>query len=332
MGSEVTITVIVPAYNAGDHITRCLDSLVNQAFDDFEIIVVDDGSSDDTLALAEKVLSKSEIKSAVFSQEHGGVSRARNLGLEKSIGQYIYFLDSDDTVDASTLEKLHSTAVMSDSDCVMCGLKKADKNGNVFWHSGRCGFPDENTVTGSELFPLLIQNRVHFRVGSMMFNKDIAKSNRLRFMPGCTNGEDTEFLLKIFFHCRKISFVDEELLTIHAVQGTASRRPSLQLFHSVGSLRRLNRYLQRHGADGEISYYLEHKRIPHTYVQIIRLLVRTGIAFSTYLALAKNRGVREQIKAFERPGDEKSDRRTEIEVRTLLKSPLTFYIYSKFLR
>ena len=116
MGSEVTITVIVPAYNAGDHITRCLDSLLNQIFDDFEIIVVDDGSSDDTLALAEKALSKSKIKSTVLSQKHGGVSRARNLGLEKATGRYIYFLDSDDTIDSSTLEKLHSTAVMSDSD------------------------------------------------------------------------------------------------------------------------------------------------------------------------------------------------------------------------
>ena len=332
MGSEVTITVIVPAYNAGDHITRCLDSLVNQTFDDFEIIVVDDGSSDDTLALAEKALSKSKIKSTVLSQKHGGVSRARNLGLEKATGRYIYFLDSDDTIDSSTLEKLHSTAVMSDSDCVMCGLRKVDENGNIFWCSGRYGFPGETTVTGDELLPLLVQNRVHFRVGSMMFSMDIAKSNRLRFTPGCTNGEDTEFLLKMFFYCRKISFVDEELLTIHAVQGTASRRPSLQLFHSVGSLRRLNRYLQRHGADGEISYYLEHKRIPHTYVQIIRLLVRMGITFGDYLALAKNRGVKEQISAFERPGNEKSDRRTEIEVKTLLKSPFMFYIYSKFLR
>jgi len=330
--NDIAISVIVPAYNAGNHIARCLQSLLSQTLESFEIIAVDDGSTDDTSALVESILAKSTLKSTLLHQRHGGVSRARNFGLEKALGRYIYFLDSDDTIDESALEKLLNAAINSDSDCVMCGLKKVDETGKVCWCSNRCGFPNEESVSADELFPLLVRNTVYFRVGSVLFDRGTAVNNELHFTNGCTNGEDTEFFLKMFFHSRKVSFVDEELLTIHAMKGTASRRPSLKLFHSVGSLRRLHKYLLQHGADDETARYLEHRRIPQTYVQIIRSLARMGIGFRNYLAIARHGRIRAQIKDFERFGNERSDRRTELEVKTLLRFPVVFYLYARLFR
>ncbi|HDP77564.1 MAG TPA: glycosyltransferase family 2 protein, partial [Mesotoga infera] len=157
---DIAISVIVPAYNAGNHITRCLESLLCQTSESFEIIVVDDGSTDNTSVLAENILAASPVKSTLLKQKHEGVSRARNFGLEKAAGRYIYFLDSDDTIHESALERLYSTAVTSRSDCVMCGLKKVDDTGKVYWRFDWRSFPDEVSLSASELFPLLVRNRV----------------------------------------------------------------------------------------------------------------------------------------------------------------------------
>jgi len=332
MISDIAISVIIPAYNAGNHITRSLESLLCQTFASFEIIVVDDGSTDDTSTVVESILARSTLKSTLLHQRHGGVSRARNFGLEKALGRYIYFLDSDDSIHESTLERLYSTAITSGADCVMCGLKKIDETGKVCWCSNRCGFPNEESISADELFPLLVRNKVHFRVGSVLIDRDTVVTNKLHFTNGCTNGEDTELFLKMFFHSRKVSFVDEELLTIYAMKGTASRRASLKLFHSVGSLRRLHKYLLQHGVDDETARYLEHRRIPQTYVQIIRWLARMGIGFRNYLAIARHGSIRAQIKDFERFGNERSDRRTELEVKTLLRFPVVFYLYARLFR
>jgi len=332
MINDIAISVIVPAYNAGNHITRSLESLLCQTFTSFEIIVVDDGSTDDTSSVVESILARSTLKSTLLHQRHGGVSRARNFGLEKAVGRYIYFLDSDDYIDKSSLEKLLNAAFNSGSDCVMCGLKKVDETGKVYWCSNRCGFPNEESISADELFPLLVRNTVYFRVGSVLFDKGTAVTNELHFTNGCTNGEDTEFFLKMFFHSRKVSFVDEELLNIHAMKGTASRRASLKLFHSVGSLRRLHKYLLQHGVDDETAQYLEHRRIPQTYVQIIRYLARMGIGFRNYLAIARHGQIRAQIKKFERLGEDRSDRSAELEVKVLLRFPVMFYLYARLFR
>lgn len=329
---DIAISVIVPAYNAGNHITRCLESLLCQTSESFEIIVVDDGSTDNTSVLAENILAASPVKSTLLKQKHEGVSRARNFGLEKAAGRYIYFLDSDDTIDESALEKLLSTAVVSGSDCVICGLKKVDETKKVHWCSNRCGFPNEDSLSADELLPLLMRNRVHFRVGSVLFSRDTVVANKLHFTNGCTNGEDTEFFLKMFFHSKKVSFVHEELLTIYAMKGTASRSASLKLFHSVGSMRRLHKYLLQHGVEEETARYLLYRRIPQTYVQIIRALARMGIGFRDYLAIARNGQIRKQLKSFEKFGNEKSDRSAELEVKTLLRFPVLYFLYIRLFR
>jgi len=332
MNCDIAISVIVPAYNAGNHITRCLESLLCQTAESFEIIVVDDGSTDNTSVLAENILAASPVKSTLLKQKHEGVSRARNLGLEEAVGRYIYFLDSDDIIHESALERLYSTAVTYRSDCVMCGLKKVDDTGKVYWRFDRRSFPDEVSLSASELFPLLVRNRVHFRVGSVFFHRGTALANKLHFTDGCTNGEDTEFFLKIFFHSRKVSFVNDELLTIHAMKGTASRSASLKLFHSVGSMRRLHKYLLQHGVEEETARYLLYRRVPQTYVQIIRALARMGIGFRDYLAIARNGHIREQLKSFEKFGNEKSDRSAELEVKTLLRFPVLYFLYVRLFR
>ena len=101
------ISIIVPVFNSEKTIERCLTSLINQSYFDIEIIVVDDGSTDRTARLIEKIAEKTSLVK-YFYQENSGVSAARNLGISKSNGEYIMFVDSDDCLERNACELLIS--------------------------------------------------------------------------------------------------------------------------------------------------------------------------------------------------------------------------------
>lgn len=123
----VIVSIVVPVYNAQRTLKRCLDNLLNQTFTDFEIILINDGSVDDSLMICESY-SKLDDRIKLFSQENGGVSTARNLGIKVACGQYVCFVDSDDSVEVDFLEKLLHNA--PEKDClVIQGFKKVDING-----------------------------------------------------------------------------------------------------------------------------------------------------------------------------------------------------------
>ena len=91
------ISVIVPIYNVAPYVRECLDSVINQTYKNLQIILVNDGSTDESESIAREYLSDERIE--LVCTKNGGLSRARNTGLEKAIGEYIYFIDSDDYID-----------------------------------------------------------------------------------------------------------------------------------------------------------------------------------------------------------------------------------------
>lgn len=111
------ISVIVPVYNVSEYIVECIQSLFMQTFKDFEIIVVDDCGNDDSIAIAEDLLSKGSIPYKILYHDHNrGLSAGRNTGMAAALGEYVYFLDSDDYVSPECFEKLYSKAIESNAD------------------------------------------------------------------------------------------------------------------------------------------------------------------------------------------------------------------------
>lgn len=117
------VSIIVPAYNAEKYITRCLDSLFAQTYTDFEIIVIDDGSTDDSLRIMDAYAQKNS-RCHIVHQENRGIAAARGAGLALAAGQYIGFVDSDDYVYPDFLEELTRVAVQQDADVVMCNYDR----------------------------------------------------------------------------------------------------------------------------------------------------------------------------------------------------------------
>ncbi|MCT2564347.1 glycosyltransferase family 2 protein [Chryseobacterium herbae] len=125
------VSIIVPVYNVENYLAKCLDSLVNQSLQDIEILVVDDGSKDRSGLIIEEYARNFPNKIKAFSKENGGLSDARNFGLDRASGEYIGFVDSDDYVTETMFEEMVQLAEKHEAKMVICNIQKVDQNGKV---------------------------------------------------------------------------------------------------------------------------------------------------------------------------------------------------------
>jgi len=118
MESKPLISIIVPVYNSEKYLKKCLDSLVGQTLSDIEIIIINDGSPDNSQAIIDDYVSRYPEIIRAFSQENRGQSAARNLGISRAAGEFLFFVDSDDYIDTETCEKTYNKALCEDLDIV----------------------------------------------------------------------------------------------------------------------------------------------------------------------------------------------------------------------
>lgn len=121
MKEEIKISIVVPVYNAENVLQICVDSVFEQSFSAWELLLIDDGSRDGSAALCDR-LSGQDERIRVFHKKNGGVSSARNLGIRKAIGEYLLFVDSDDALAAGALERLYHWADETEVEMVVCGF------------------------------------------------------------------------------------------------------------------------------------------------------------------------------------------------------------------
>ena len=125
------ISVIVPVYNVENYLEKCLNSLVNQTLEEIEILVINDGSTDDSQKIIDEFQKKFPQKIKAFSKENGGLSDARNFGIERASGNFLAFVDSDDYVSENMLQEMYDLAIKNEAELVICNLQKVDEHGNV---------------------------------------------------------------------------------------------------------------------------------------------------------------------------------------------------------
>lgn len=201
-------SIIVPVYNVEKYIDECIESVIKQTYKDWELILVDDGSKDSSLEKCRSYAEK-DSRIRVFSQQNGGASKARNNGLEKSCGEYILFLDSDDFYnDERALEILNGN-IREDTDVLMFGCTDFNmKTGEII--VSRTGY-DLDLVAQNNYFQTM-----HYLLSSKLipggptiftFSRNVATSNCIRFREGIQD-EDYDFVLSIFTNSKSIMAID----------------------------------------------------------------------------------------------------------------------------
>lgn len=194
------ISIIVPIYNSEKTIMRCIESIISQSYKNFEILLIDDGSTDNSFKICTSYSQKDKrIKS--FHKKNEGVSSSRNYGLNIAQGEYITFIDSDDYVLEHYLEHLLS----KDSDLVICGFKDMpNPNGNETYLDE--GIYNNKTIIGKFLSKEI--NSMLFKsVWCKLFKSEIIYSNKLTFNTNLFLGEDSIFVLQYLCFCTSISTI-----------------------------------------------------------------------------------------------------------------------------
>ena len=207
------ISIIIPVYNVEKHIEQCLNSIKKQSYQNFEVIIVNDGSLDNTESICKRI-TQSDVRFRYFSKENGGVSSARNFGLDNANGHYITFIDGDDWVDPNHLEILIKSITENNSDIAICSYKEF--RNNIFYiryyTNKEKHLLNFNIMTKEDFlinFPKLLSTNVCFNNAvSKLFRRDLVKD--LRFDNKLIYGEDLDFYFRLYLTTKNISFVNED--------------------------------------------------------------------------------------------------------------------------
>lgn len=203
-----TISVIIPAYNSEKYIGKCLESLLNQRCKDFDIIIVDDGSIDDTIAICE-TYRKGDIPINIISQKNGGVSSARNTGIENSSSDWILFVDSDDYVSDTFIEHYYDSINQQDKSFVIFnGFTRITSEGVIVnKHTvKKRNFKKDRIAEAIDY--LHIKNDMLGYVCTKIFNRSLIIEKGIRFDTRISLSEDLYFTLTYLQYCSSIITLD----------------------------------------------------------------------------------------------------------------------------
>ena len=198
------LTVIVPIYNMERYIKRCLDSLVNQSLRDFEVIIVNDGSTDKSKDIVMKYVDRYQKNIKFFEKENGGLSSSRNYGLKYATGKYVAFLDSDDYIEKNMYKEMINIALKENSDMVECDYVWEYENGKTKIDKRR------NYKNKKDML-----KKPRVVAWNKLIKREIIENNNIRFPEGKIY-EDIEFFFLLIPYINKISYIPKPF--IHYIQ------------------------------------------------------------------------------------------------------------------
>ena len=222
--SNPKVSVTVPVYNTSRYLRKCLDTLAAQTLKDIEVIMVDDGSTDDSGLICDQY-AQQHTNFKVIHKPNGGLSTARQAGLEAATGEYIIVCDSDDWVEPDMYERLYKAAKESDADIAMCGFIAE--------------YPDGKSVPTQILFKSLEWEAymkelfgINYKVSWIrLVRRSLFTTNNISYEPGINMGEDWLILYKLMLTKPKITQIDAKLYHYRKELGGNSYTNNLNQHH-----------------------------------------------------------------------------------------------------
>ncbi|MCC3215737.1 glycosyltransferase [Chryseobacterium sp. X308] len=193
------VSVIVPVYNVENYLEKCLKSLVKQSLSDIEIIVVNDGSKDNSEKIIKEFAQRYPDKIKAFTKENGGLSDARNFGIDRAAGDYIGFVDSDDYVTENMFEEMLLLAEKHHAKMVICNIQKVDENGKIVQKLTQ--LPDMPEKIALE-HNFSVFSDISYFACNKLFKKELF--NQKRFKKGA-HFEDIQLIPQLLLECETIA-------------------------------------------------------------------------------------------------------------------------------
>lgn len=309
------VSVIVPVFNASQYIGKTLDSILNQDFDDFEIVVIDDGSTDDSLEVVNQKLSDAEIPHKIIHQDNSGVSVARNKGIDESNGEYLVFVDADDHISKDHLSSLYNGE--TDFSLTLYAKEEGDKLTNLDTFS-------QDMISTQEFIKMELNMEITFNFFQLMYKSEIIKDNNVRFTPGIVYGEDTEFAHKALNYGKDIAI--NNAVTYYYVQHpeSAIKTTEYRRFGIVEIFENLADFYRKNGKD-ELADLIITSRIPKAIFGNMNFFFYNGYDADEVLSKMKELDLFTKLSKFE------GDKKFKLKIRLFLLNPKIYYkMWKKF--
>ncbi len=282
------ISVVIPVYNSQKYLEKCLGSVVNQTYNNFEVILIDDGSTDSSFEFCQSIINANHNKNIkLIHQQNGGVSSARNAGIDNSTGEYIVFIDSDDEVDSDMLEYLYSL-INSNSECDLgvCGYYKdrPSLNDSITAKTKSTNMSGSPSIYPSSEQAILYLSRLnaakavagikHALSGFLwnkIFKKSIIVKNNIRFNEKYHVCEDVLFCHKYINNCRLIAYSRTPKYHYFTRENSAVRTLSEKRLSVIDAYNEIIEFLKIYN-DNELNCKLQSNYVLHN-VQLIKIIL-----------------------------------------------------------
>ena len=210
------LSIIIPVYNAEKHIDRCLNSILIQNLEGCEIILVDDGSSDNSWQIC-KQYAKKQNNITVYHKNNGGASSARNYGLNYASGKYVWFIDADDSIEKDSISKLISIMNTENAEVIVCQSKKIELNGEI---KDECEYSIKKGGYSSEQFMIEMKNKprsIIFCPQYYIVQRDFINKNSIYFYEGIIY-EDELWIPQLLLKANKIYYTEFKIYYHYMVE------------------------------------------------------------------------------------------------------------------
>ncbi|AMQ07888.1 glycosyltransferase family 2 protein [Sporosarcina psychrophila] len=243
----MNLSIIIPTYNLGKYIENTLSSLMMQTDGRFELIVVDDGSTDDTTNIVKEIILKNKlINCKVINKENNeGVSSARNTGLFNATGEYVMFLDGDDYVSKNLVEVINKTVENEKFEVICWGFNAVNED-----YKSQSNYFEKyssalTNMKGYEaLENIIIEKTLWICTGSAVFKRELLLNENLKYSDDFVNGEDQEFTIKALSVADNVCFINEVLFYYVQREGSISNSYNINRFDAINAMIRTYEYLQ----------------------------------------------------------------------------------------
>ena len=306
---NIKVSVIVPVYNLSQYISSTLDSIINQDFNSYELIVIDDGSTDDSLDIINEMLSESLIEYKVIHQENSGVSSARNCGIKEARGDYLVFVDGDDYITGNHLSELYNGE--SDFSLIQLIKKDGEKLSTPHHFSKR-------QISCDDLIKMELNMDIPLSFCQIMYKTSIIKENNILFNTDAIYGEDTEFALKALAYGRDVAVSNEA--TYYYIQrgDSAIRTSDFRRFDIVKIFEDLAEFYKELGKN-DLADLIITSRIPKAIFGNMNYFFYNNYDFDEVISKMEELDLFTKLSKFE------GDKKVKYKIKLFLLNPKLYY-------
>ncbi|MGN0144911.1 MAG: glycosyltransferase family 2 protein [Clostridium sp.] len=322
------VSIITPVYNVEPCIAKCVKSVINQTCRDFEFLLIDDGSKDKSINIAESLLKDSDINYKIITQKNSGVSVARNEGIKQASGEYITFLDSDDYIDSRFIELMTKKAELTNCDVVFCDYSEVDDGGNVLVRNRTKYLSD--FITGREAALKQLADEITIGMRSGIYKTSIIRDNNIFFDTNRKYGEDMIFIVKTLLEANKVISVNEVLAFYVIWSNSVTQNVSLKHLDCYYSYVDLLQYIRKKGNLKEIEKFLVEYKIPYAISHVFSILSKDQKFHDDLFRFLEDKQVKEALKHYKIQKFDKSNIRYFIQCEGIRYCPkLLIKVFNK---